>query len=466
MEKNILVTGAVVIAALAIMVAILFVLTPPGISTTCVQNGNACCKDGTCAAVELNCIGGTSPQCGSCNDDCSPNCWCEPNSGVTPPTPPQANDSQATPLIMGNVVSANNEFSIDFYKKSIETEEGNVFFSPFSLETALAMTYEGAKGQTATEMQAVLHIPSDDTTRRAGFAGLMNEINSGSDDYQLSTANALWAEKDFTFLDDYFQIVDDYYLGKVTNMDFKNDPEGSRQTINIWVEDQTNNKIKDLIPSGMITDMTRLVLTNAIYFKGNWATQFKEENTHDADWNMADGSKKTVDMMHLRDTEFMYYEDNDLQLLEMPYKGEELSMVILLPDGSINGLEAMLTLENLETWRGSSHIVEPEVYMPKFKFETKYFLVNQLSEMGMPTAFGAADFSGMTGKRDLVIGAVIHQAFVEVNEEGTEAAAATAIIMKETAVMMPTEFRADHPFLFFIMKGDAILFMGRVSNPA
>jgi len=461
MEKNILIIGAGVVAAVAILVLIMFVFTP---SVDCVQNGNSCCKDGFCASVSLNCIEGTTPMCGSCNDDCSPNCWCEPDSGTITPLPvqPMANDSQTTPPIMGDVVSANNQFSIDFYSK-VGEEEGNVFFSPFSLETALAMTYEGAKGQTATEMQSVLHIPSDDTARRAGFAGLMNDINSGSQDYQLSTANALWAEEDFTFLDDYFQTVENYYLGKVTNLDFTGDSEGSRQIINTWVEDQTNDKIKDLIPSGIIDKDTALVLTNAIYFKGNWATQFKEENTRDADFFVSDSETATVQMMY-QSSDFKYMENNDLQLLEMPYEGEELSMVLLLPKSDLDSLD--LTSENLEAWRGQTREEEIDVYLPRFKFETKYMLKETLEAMGMPTAFksGVSDFSGMS-PFGMYISQVIHQAFVEVNEEGTEAAAATAVIMQRESVSIPITFRADHPFLFFIVKGDAILFMGRVSNP-
>lgn len=444
------------LAVLAVAVAIFFLVSPSGIG--CIQDANACCKGRYCESIELNCIRGTYPTCGDCNDDCTPNCWCEAYPTMPPDLP---KDPQAIQT-MNDVVAANNQFAIDFYD-NIASEEGNVFFSPFSLETALAMTYEGAKGQTATEMQAVLHIPSDDTSRRAGFAGLMNDINSGSDDYKLSTANALWAEYDFTFLDDYFQVVDEYYLGKVTNLDYVNDPEGSRRTINTWVEEQTNNKIKDLIPPGLINDMTRLVLTNAIYFKGTWVTQFEESDTHDADFHVSDSETSTVKMMYQKN-EFKYKNNGDLELLEMPYEGDELSMVIVLPKDDLEDIDLMsLSLNSL---RQEASEKELNVYIPRFKFETKYMLKPTLQDMGMPTAFSrSADFSGMTGKDDLMIDEVIHQAFVEVNEEGTEAAAATAVIMIEKAAAPSTMFRADHPFIFFIMKDDAILFMGRVSNP-
>jgi len=242
--------------------------------------------------------------------------------------------------------------------------------------------------------------------------------------------------------------------------------ELSRKIINTWVEEQTNNKIKDLIPQGMITPLTRLVLTNAIYFKGTWAIQFDPTDTKKQDFRV--NSEKTVqaDMMSLTEEEFNYTETDDLQILELPYKGDELSMLILLPKENLNKIE--LTLENLEQWRSSLRERELNIYIPKFKFETKYFMSKDLKEMGMPTAFGeGADFSGMTGDKKLFISQVIHQAFVEVNEEGTEAAAATALTMVESAVTKPTLFKADHPFIFIIQQKETgnILFIGRVNDP-
>jgi len=215
--------------------------------------------------------------------------------------------------------------------------------------------------------------------------------------------------------------------------------------------------------------MTRLVLTNAVYFKGTWKTQFDKADTYDGEFRKIAGDTVTAKMMTFGSTEerFKYAENDDMQLLELPYTGDELSMVILLPKvGSRDAVESGLSMEGITSLRSSAYETEIPVYLPKFKFETKYMLAEQLAAMGMPTAFTeAADFSGMSGARDLFIGEVIHQAYVDVNEEGTEAAAATAVVMKLTAVMDPLEFRADRPFIFMIMKGDTILFMGRVADP-
>jgi len=374
------------------------------------------------------------------------------------------------------IIEANNKFAVDLYSE-YKSEEGNIFFSPYSISTALAMTYEGAKGQTAEEMQSVFYFPEDDSVRRSGYASLYNEINKGDKKYKLSTANALWAEQDYTFLDEYFDLINQYYDGKVTNLDFKTDLENSRITINNWVEDKTNDKIKDLIPSGLITSITRLVLTNAIYFKGEWVKQFNEEETQDRDFRISSNNNVKVKMMQRTDDEsiWSYAENNQLQILEMPYSGEELSMLVLLPkDDDIESLENSITTEKLSEWKNNLEEQRVNIVIPRFKFETKYFMSDTLVKMGMLTAFSdVADFSGMTGKMDLNIDEVIHQAFVEVNEEGTEAAAATAVIMKPTTSIGLEEpiipaFMADHPFIFVIQQKDSgnILFMGRVTNPA
>ncbi len=387
----------------------------------------------------------------------------------------EVDNSGITTKALSGVIDANNQFAFDLYSK-YKSKEGNIFFSPYSISTALAMTYEGARGQTAEEMLSVFHFPEDDKTRRLGYANLYNEINKKDKKYKLHTANALWAQQYYQFLDEYFDIVEKYYGGKVTNLNFMGDQEGSRITINNWIEDHTNNKIKDLIPPGLITPLTRLVLTNAIYFKGEWVRQFNKDDTIEQDFRVTSNNIVKVPMMLRTDDEsiFNYAEDDKLQILELPYSGEELSMLILLPKN--NDMEA---LENSLNFTVLSKIKEElieqrvDIFIPRFKFETKYFMANTLEEMGMPTAFsGVADFSGMTGKKDLTISQVIHQAFVEVNEEGTEAAAATAVIMKITSIgpdepKIPT-FRADHPFIFLIQDRETgiILFLGRVSDPS
>jgi len=386
-------------------------------------------------------------------------------------TTPNVDDSGATTDGVSSVITANNQFALELYSK-YKSKEGNIFFSPYSISTALAMTYEGAKGKTADEMQSVFHFPKDASVRQPAFAGIYNELNKGSGDYTLKTANALWAQKDYQFLPDYFNTVENYYGGKVTNLDFKSDAENSRVTINKWVEGQTNDKIKDLIPAGQIDSLTRLVLTNAIYFKGDWVWQFDKSKTRDSDFKVSPTKTVKAQMMSMNPekAKFSYAETEDLQILEMPYKGEELSMLVLLPkDTTLENLEKSLTLEKLNQWKsGMKEEKMDAVQLPKFKFETKYFMAEDLADMGMPTAFsGNADFSGMTGNRDLFIGFVIHQAYVDVNEEGTEAAAATAVGMVLTSVRPQRLFIADHPFIFIIQetKTGNILFLGRVNDP-
>lgn len=374
-----------------------------------------------------------------------------------------------------SVVNANNQFAFDFYSR-YKSQNGNIFYSPYSISSALAMTYEGARGKTAEEIQAVFHFPQDDAIRRDSFREIYQQINKQDKEYTLRTANALWAQKDYTFLEDYFNIVDKYYGGKVTNLDFTNKTEESRLTINNWIETQTNNKIKDLIPPGILNPSIRLVLTNAIYFKGFWLKQFDKNDTEEQDFRVTPDNKIKVQMMHLtgEDANFNYAETDNLQILELPYEGNELSMIILLPkEDDLKAVEQSLNLENLSQWKELLSNEEVHVYLPKFKFETKYFMAQDLQDMGMPTAFtpgidfgGKADFSGMTGNKRLNIAEVIHQAFVEVNEEGTEAAAATAAVDVES-ISSPSLFKANHPFIFIIQQKNTgnILFMGRVSDP-
>ncbi|RMZ48762.1 serpin family protein [Candidatus Marinimicrobia bacterium PRS2] len=370
------------------------------------------------------------------------------------------------------IIEANNRFAINLYSQ-YKSEEGNIFFSPFSISTAMAMVYEGAEGKTAKEIKSVFGFPKYDNSRRNQYSNLLSEINKKDKEYALKTANALWAQQDFQFLDEYLTTVEKYYGGKTTNLDFKNEPDSSRLIINNWVEDKTNNKIKDLFPKGSIHSLTRLVLTNAIYFKAKWLIQFDADKTSDENFRVNPDKSIKVPMMQptSQKSTFNYTQNKDLQILEMPYAGEDLSMLILLPlDDDIEVLENSFTIEKLTEWKKSLRKRRVKIYIPKFKFETKYFMKNTLINLGMPTAFtDSADFSGMTGTKDLKIDKVIHQAFIEVNEEGTEAAAATGIgMMMLTSLPPPTPiFKADHPFIFIIQQKDTgnILFMGRVSNP-
>lgn len=381
-------------------------------------------------------------------------------------------DSQATTAGVAAVVDANNQFATEYYSRIIKNDDGNIFFSPYSISTALAMTYEGAKGQTAEEIQKVFHFPEDTEIRRPASARIYNLINSEGKNYKLTTANALWAQNDYPFVDDYFTVVSTYYGGMVTNLDFKQETEKSRTTINNWMEDRTNDRIKDLIPRGILDSATRLVLTNAIYFKANWSRQFDAQNTRDGQFKLASGNNINVKMMHLT-SRFNYGENNDLQILEMNYLGNNLSMLIILPkENNLNQIEPIFSKQSLIEWKDNMENKEVIVTLPKFTFGTKYFMSDDLEEMGMPTAFKypEADFTGMSPTDELYIDEVIHQTFIEVAEYGTEAAAATAVVMRAGA-MTPTEepkrFTADHPFIFIIQQRETgnILFMGRVMDP-
>ena len=385
----------------------------------------------------------------------------------------------AVPEYTDAVASANTLFAYDLYLTLNSDEkyaEQNIVFSPYSISTALALTYEGAKGTTADEIRSVFYFPANDTVRQEGYAGIIAGLNSPDAAYSLSTANALWAEETYPFLPAYIGTAEDYYAAEVRNMDFINAPEASRQTINRWVEDQTEDKIKNLIPAGTIDPLTRLVITNAVYFKGTWVLQFDEDDTHPASFRTGSGNVVTVDMMQRTDEDALYsYTDTeDLQILRMPYEhesGKALSMLVLLPKGDdINAAENALGTTALADAVASMESEQVRVYFPKFTLETTYSLPETLGAMGMSTAFGpGADFSGMDGTHDLFISDVIHKAFVDVNEEGTEAAAATAVVMKLTAVEedpVPV-FRADHPFIFLVTDDETgnLLFMGRVADP-
>ena len=378
-----------------------------------------------------------------------------------------------------SVVAANNMFAFDVYKKitSENSEDDNLFLSPFSISSALALTYEGAKGETADQIKSVFHFPENIETLRNGYQTVNSGINAGDPEYELEVANALWAEQTYPFLEDYITIANEYYSADTTNLDFINQPEESRLTINGWVEEKTNDRIKDLIPQGMIDSLTRLVITNAIYFKGTWVLQFDENKTSEADFITPSGDIVKVDMMQRTDEDVIYgyTETEELQMLRMPYdhqSGKELSMVVILPKANdLSSVEDALTADKFEELESSIESKQVKVFFPKFKLETEYQLGDTLAAMGMPVAFtGAADFSGMDGTTNLFISDVVHKAFVEVNEEGTEAAAATAVVIKLTAVVeedpVPV-FMADHPFIFMIQDDETgnILFFGRISNP-
>jgi len=393
------------------------------------------------------------------------------------PTPPAGED---IPEAGGNdsVAAGNNRFAFDLYQQLRNDPayaEENLFFSPYSISSALAITYEGARGRTADEIKTVFRLPADDTARREGFLAIDAGINSEDSGYTLRTANALWAEKTYAFLPDYIETARECYGANVTNLDFTTQPGASRITINRWVEERTNDLIKDLLPEGSISPLTRLVITNAIYFKGTWVKQFDENKTVEAPFWKGPGESVSVQMMQRTDEEAIYgYAETDtLQVLEMPYaheNGAGLSMLVILPD-DIGTAEESLDAQKIDDLRQSLTERRVNVYFPKFSLETTYPLAGTLAAMGMPTAFtDAADLSGMDGTQNLFVSSVVHKAFVDVNEEGTEAAAATGVIINMKTSLGGDEtptFRADHPFIFCIIEKEtgAILFMGRVVDP-
>ncbi len=388
-----------------------------------------------------------------------------------PEQPPQADDVGSTPERIREVVSANNEFTFDLYGELIKSEKGNIFYSPYSIFAALAMTYEGAKEKTAEEIKSVFHFPPNDILR-PNFAAIYNDINVGVQDYELRTGNALWVQRDFPLLADYTSRIEKYYGGKAANLDFVNEAEKSRQTINSFIEQQTNNKIKDLVPKDAINSMIRVVLTNAIYFKGTWQWDFDKSDTREEDFKITPSNVVKVSMMNMNPDKarFNYADAGDLQILELPYKGNKISMLVLLPSENLDAIESTFTADKLNEYKSKMKETKLDyISLPKFEFDTKYFMNDVLSALGMPTAFSAmnADFSGMTGKKNLFISFIIHQAYVKVDEKGTEAAAATGVGMSLTSAEPRNIFKADHPFIFIIQNKETgnVLFLGRMIDP-
>ena len=369
------------------------------------------------------------------------------------------------------VVNGNSDFGFDLYQE-LKNEKGNLFFSPYSISTALAMTYAGARGQTEKEMAKVLHFSLEQEPLHSLFSKLQLHLNTvqNKGHIKLSIANSLWAQEGYHFLNTFLDLNKKNYGAGLNFVNFETKTEAARKTINIWVEDKTQQKIKELIKPGMIDSLTTLVLCNAIYFKGDWLSQFDKKRTMDADFYVSSDKPIKVPMMSQK-SKFRFRDFGDFKAIELPYEGNDLSMIVFLSE-EIDGLaelERNLTNDNVKNWIGElsrSYESEILVNLPKFKTTCEFELADVLAEMGMPHAFAGADFSGMTGKRDLFISEVIHKAFVDVNEEGTEAAAATAVVMTKS-ISKALLFRADHPFVFLIRenKTGSILFIGRIIDP-
>lgn len=363
---------------------------------------------------------------------------------------------------------ANNDFAVALYRRAAPRAEGNFLFSPSSLHTALTMTCAGARGRTADEMARALRLPSGPV--HAGYGRLLGRLKPTGPraGYQLHVANALWGEKGAPWRDEFLTVTRKHYGAGLREVDFAAAPAAARKTINTWAAKQTRDKIKELLGHGALDATTHLVLANAIYFKGEWAAKFEKLRTRRMPFHQARGRAVPAAMMYQK-RKFGYAVDRTLRVLSLPYKGEELSMVILLPRKLERPADVAkrLTAKDLSAWISRLRPEPLQVYLPRFTVTSQFDAKKALTDLGMGVAFSSkADFSGMSERSDLFISAVIHKAFAAVDEEGTEAAAATAVLVKKNGDHT-TVFRADRPFVFLIRHNatGAILFMGHVSTP-
>jgi len=373
---------------------------------------------------------------------------------------------------MGKLVEGNTAFALQLFGK-LRANEGNLMLSPYSISSALAMTDAGARGQTAQQMQQTLHFDLSQTDRHPLFGRLDKALKAAQGSNELNIANSLWPQKKYPFRQEFLGLLRKNYGATVTPLNYAGDAEQARVTINQWVDDKTQHKIAEIIGPRMLDESTRMVLVNAIYFQGTWATPFPEYATQSDQFYAKPDTTATVPFMHKRGR-FSYGVNDQLQMIALPYAGRKLEMLILLPrsrDG-IGQLENSLTAASLSAWTSGMRDEQVNVALPKFKMSSGFDLAQTLIALGMKDAFDEmADFSGMDGSHWLYISAVLHKAYVNVNEKGTEAAAATGVIVKLGAARPPVdpsrEFRADHPFLFLIRDSTtgSILFMGRVAKP-
>ncbi len=400
---------------------------------------------------------------------------------------PQALESNRPRAEIGDVsrnnlerlADGNTQFAFDIYQQ-LQSQPGNLFYSPYSISSALAMTYAGAEGSTAEEMASVLRFMLDQENLHPAFNALDQKFDSlaeleipqdQGDPFQLNIANAIWGQKDFHFESDFLDLLAENYGAGLWLLDYISQPEESRLAINEWVSDETKEKIQDLIPQGGIDSDTRLVLSNAIYFKATWVEQFEKRLTEEGKFYGLEGEEISAQMMQSGSSaSFRYLKDDDYQAVELPYIGNQVSMLVVVPDqGMFEEFEDQFSIEKLNLILDGLSYSPVVLTFPKFEFEAEISLAEILTDMGMPTALSdAADFSGMTGSKDLFISDVFHKAFVCVDEEGTEAAAATAVDMSLTSMPeSPLELTVDRPFLFLIREHDTgtVLFMGRVVNP-
>ena len=394
-------------------------------------------------------------------------------------TPPVQNYIYSS-VNASQVAAANNNFTFKIYSKlsNGSNDSDNIFFSPFSIYTALSMTAEGARGNTSKQMQTVLGSSTNLITTRTGFESILGSLNSQKG-VTLSIADSIRVEKTFPINPEFSSALSSYYGAIAYVADFKNNSAGETTDINNWVSSKTNQKINNLIPQGDLDVNTTLVLADAVYFKGNWAKQFDKQNTS-YDTFFTPSQNVQVPMMHLT-TNASYYSNNDLQALELNYQNSNLSMLILLPlqNQSFSQVESTISASQINNITSGLSTQDVAISLPKFNMTLSEELNGILVALGMRNAFNktAANLSGMgipgsvNPNNNLYISHVLHKAFIQVNEQGTQAAAATAVVVSGVTAIarpMPITFDADHPFLFFIVdrQSGTILFMGRASNPA
>ncbi|XP_012506837.1 PREDICTED: leukocyte elastase inhibitor isoform X2 [Propithecus coquereli] len=379
---------------------------------------------------------------------------------------------------MEQLSTANTRFALDLFRALNENNPtGNVFISPFSISSAMAMILLGTRGNTAAQLSKTFHFDSVEEIH-SRFQSLHADINKHGASYILKLANRLYGEKTYNFLPEFLASTQKTYGAELASVDFQHASEDARKAINQWVKGQTEGKIPELLAAGVVDNMTKLVLVNAVYFKGNWQEKFTKEATEDTPFRLNKKDTKTVKMMYQKKKfPYGYIEDLRCRVLELPYQGKELSMLVLLPDDiedestGLKKIEEQLTFEKLHEWTkpGNLGTIEVNVGLPRFKLEDSYILNSDLTRLGVQDLFNSskADLSGISGARDIFISKIVHKSFVEVNEEGTEAAAATAGIAVLAMLLPEEDFIADHPFLFFIRHNpsSSILFMGRFSSP-
>ena len=381
-----------------------------------------------------------------------------------------------------SLVAGNNAFAFDLYH-ALQAEADNLFFSPYSVSTALAMTYAGARGETARQMADTLHFTLSQDRLHSAFNALDLQIapdgeDEGEDagaeekDFTLNVANSLWGQQDYAFLPEFLDLLAENYGAGLRLVDFARAPEPARRTINDWVSEQTKDRINDLIPGGGITGDTRLVLANAIYFDASWLHPFNEALTREGTFNLLDGGQVSAPMMAASEPmDLLYARGTGYQAVDLPYVGDRASMTIIVPDsGNFADFEAALSADQVETIVASLERKSVALTLPKFSYELNVSMKDTLEDMGMPDAVtcGVADFSGMDGARELCITGVFHKAFVAVDEAGTEAAAATAVVMGRTSMpMIDVELAVDRSFIYLIRDTEtgSILFLGRMLAP-